>query len=216
MIKKHWKKILIIMLIVIVSASIGAVYADYILNATEVTYNKKGNTIAVNTALDELYAKATTPVKVPTVGDVVNYNANRSDAAGNTYATGTYTYTTNTSDTSANDYTGGTTSSTYSSADEMVWKILDINNYTGAITLMAANETPSSLELGRMAGYAYCENILNNISEVYGHGYGASSAKSITAEDINKITGYNPVGTRYRCSNASLRGGKQFFAVNVH
>ena len=33
---------------------------------------------------------------------------------------------------------------------------------------------------------------LNRISEIYGYGKGAESARSITVEDINKITGYDP------------------------
>ena len=61
MIKKHWKKILItIIVLMLLSTGVGAViaYADYVLNATQVTYDKDGNTIAVNEALDELYTKS--------------------------------------------------------------------------------------------------------------------------------------------------------------
>ena len=58
MIKKNWKKILFIMLIIIISTSIGA-YAAYLLNATE-EKNKKsdGSTISVKEALDDLKSKA--------------------------------------------------------------------------------------------------------------------------------------------------------------
>lgn len=194
------------MAILILGISVG-VYAAYLLDATEVTYNKSGTTITVKAALDELYAKA----RYPKVGDVVNYNANRSDAAGNTYASGTYTYAANTTDTTANDYTGGTTSSTYSSEDSMVWKILDINNETGAIKLLAANGTPASLQLEGRAGWAYCENILNNISEVYGHGYGATGARSVTVEDINNVTGYNPVANGKGMHTQTYTSGSYFF-----
>ena len=43
----------------LLSTGVGAViaYADYVLNATQVTYDKDGNTIAVNEALDDLYTK---------------------------------------------------------------------------------------------------------------------------------------------------------------
>ena len=39
---------------------------------------------------------------------------------------------------------------------------------------------------------------LNKISELYGQGKGATKARSITIEDINKITGYNPEIDNYR------------------
>jgi hypothetical protein len=180
LIKRNWKKIIAIMIIITISMSLG-VYAAFLLDSSEVTYNKNGTTITVKQALDELETKTIRPK----IGDVVNYNAN---------SNGTYTYTTNTTDTTANDYTGGTTYSTFRSDNSMVWKIMDINNETGAIKLMSADGTPSSLQLKGRAGYAYCENILNNISKVYGHGIGATRARSVTVEDINYITGYNLLG----------------------
>ena len=58
MIKKKWKTILIIMIIIIISAC-AVVYADYVLNATEVKYTKADNSeISVKSALDDLYTKA--------------------------------------------------------------------------------------------------------------------------------------------------------------
>ena len=204
LIKKNWKKIIGLVLIIVISTSIGA-YADYLLNATQVSYNKSGTTVTVEAALDDLYDKAIKPKE----GDVVNYNANASDASGTAFET-PYSYSANTSDTSANDYTGGTTAATFSSDNSMTWKILDINNDTGAIKLIAADGTPSSLELKGRAGYAYCENILNNVSEVYGHGYGATGARSVTVEDINKITGYNPVANNNGIHSQSYTSGDYF------
>ena len=207
MIKKNWKKIVIIVLIVIIGTSVGA-YAAYLINATDVSYTKSnGTTVSVKEALDELREMKTK--KDPTVGDLVNYNANAQNASGTAFAT-PYSYSANTSNTSANDYTGSTTAATFSSNDTMTWKILDINNDTGAIKLIAADGTPSSLELKGRAGYAYCENILNNVSEVYGHGYGATGARSVTVEDINKITGYNPVANNNGIHSQSYTSGDYF------
>ena len=42
------------------------------------------------------------------------------------------------------------------------------------------------------AGYINAENELNKISEIYGNGEYATGARSITIEDINKLTGYDP------------------------
>lgn len=56
-----------------------------------------------------------------------------------------------------------------------------------------------------MQGYKNVKQELDNISKLYGQGYGATSARSIRIEDVNKITGYNPnnVGT-YNSSKNSV------------
>ena len=56
--------------------------------------------------------------------------------------------------------------------------------------------TPSSddpyLYLYGSTGYINAEDELNNISKIYGNGDFAEGARSITVEDVNKLTGYNP------------------------
>ena len=77
MIKKNWKKIVIIMIIIIISMSIGAYAADYLLNATQVSQNKNGTTVTVKEALDDLYSK------VPyNQGDLVKL---KGDTSGDTF-----------------------------------------------------------------------------------------------------------------------------------
>ena len=128
------------------------------------------------------------------IGDTVNYNANRSNAAGGTFST-PYSYTTNISDSTKNDYTGErTTAATFKSNDTMTWKVLGADETTGQIQLLAVDGTPNPVQLAGRAGYAYSENVLNNVSAVYGHGYGAASARSVMVEDINKLTGFTPAG----------------------
>ena len=46
-------------------------------------------------------------------------------------------------------------------------------------------------------GYINAESELNNISAIYGKGDYAESARSITVEDINKLTKYNPETEKY-------------------
>ena len=75
MIKKNWKTIVITIIIIIISMSVGA-YAAYLINATEVSYLKSdGNTISVKAALDDLRSKvtdeSTTTYKQ---GQIVSYN----------------------------------------------------------------------------------------------------------------------------------------------
>ena len=80
--KKHWKQILVYVITIVICTSIGA-YGAIILDATEVSYNKAGNTILVNEALDELYAIAnstptstsgTIPSGTYTSGQEIVYN----------------------------------------------------------------------------------------------------------------------------------------------
>lgn len=56
--------------------------------------------------------------------------------------------------------------------------------------------TPSSddpyLYLNGSTGYINAEDELKNISKIYGNGDFAEGARSITVEDVNKLTGYNP------------------------
>ena len=50
----------------------------------------------------------------------------------------------------------------------------------------------SYLKLKGRAGYQNAEEEINRICSLYGKGTNALGARSITVEDINKITGYNP------------------------
>ena len=49
---------------------------------------------------------------------------------------------------------------------------------------------------------------LNKISGIFGHGKGAESATSITVEDINEITGYNPETAKYSQGDWEEYGNK--------
>lgn len=56
------------------------------------------------------------------------------------------------------------------------------------------NQDESYYYINYTNGYTYAIQELNNICSLYGQGKGASSARSINIEDINKITGYEPRG----------------------
>ena len=135
------------------------------------------------------------------VGDYVNYDPTK-DENGNTVSITSYTsYGTS----SANKNDGR--NSGYSEDQEFLvnknssdgWRVLDIEN--GQIRLIASTQcrtTNSSVVgycLDGKEGYQYGISELNAISAIYGQGKGAAGAKSITVEDINKITGYNPMNT---------------------
>ena len=130
------------------------------------------------------------------VGDYVDYDptleANASDL--------TYTSTT--------DKTGADSNqefnvSTYKNAG-YGWRILGVSS--GKLRLIseefigAGDYTDSNRTYYRLKGQkGYINGIeeLNKISAIFGHGKGAEGAKSITVEDINEITGYNPETAKY-------------------
>ena len=203
---KKLKRIILIILVILLIGGISYAASTFLLNATQVSYDKSGTTMQVKEALDDLYEKALKPK----VGDIVNYNANASDAAGTAFGTA-YTYTTSNSGANGtNQNTGDSTKSTFSSADDMVWKILYIDKDAGVIRLMAANGTPQKLTLKGAAGYAYSVNILDAASQVYGNGYGASSARSVRVEDINQVTGFDPVSKGYGLHTQNYTSGSYF------
>ena len=145
--------------------------------------------------------------KTMKVGDYVDYDpilgANASDL--------TYTSTT--------DKTGASSEqefnvSTYKSAG-YGWRILGVSN--GKIRLIseefigAREYTDSSrtyYTLKGQKGYINGIEELNKISAIFGHGKGAEKATSITVEDINAITGYNPTTAKYGEGNSYEYGNK--------
>ena len=145
--------------------------------------------------------------KTMKVGDYVNYDptlgANASDL--------TYTSTA--------DKTGASSEqefnvSTYKSAG-YGWRVLGVKNgkirliseeFIGAGTYTDSNRTKYTLK--GQKGYINGIEELNKISAIFGHGKGAESATSITVEDINEITGYNPETAKYHKGYFSEYGNK--------
>ena len=132
--------------------------------------------------------------KTMKVGDYVDYDptlgANASDL----------TYTSTADKTGANsDQEFNAT--TYKSAG-YGWRVLGVKN--GKIRLISEEfigpGKDKEIYIGNRTYYTlygqkgYINGIeeLNKISGIFGHGKGAEGAKSITVEDINEITGYNP------------------------
>lgn len=69
------------------------------------------------------------------------------------------------------------------------WRVLDVKN--GNIRLISSESIGNYVLRGKI-GYKYGVEELNNIGNIYGHGKGAKSGKSIDDKDLNNITGYNP------------------------
>ena len=130
------------------------------------------------------------------VGDYVDYDptleANASDL--------TYTSTADKTGTNSDQEFNATT---YKSAG-YGWRVLGVKNgkirliseeFIGAGTYTDSNRTKYTLK--GQKGYINGIEELNKISGIFGHGKGAEGATSITVEDINAITGYNPTTAKY-------------------
>ena len=132
------------------------------------------------------------------VGDQVNYDPTLN-------ATGDTTYSSPASATGA-DSAQAFDAATYKNAG-FSWRVLDVKN--GQVRLIADtdvgpgdySENATSYYLYGQAGYINGKNELNTICGIFGHGKGAASATSITVNDINAITGYNPKSPRYNQGN---------------
>ena len=163
---------------------------------TKVTWEQKGDTIT------NIETKQTLKV-----GDYVDYDptleANASDL----------TYTSKTDKTGA-DSDQEFNAETYKNA-EYGWRILGVSK--GKLRLIsgefvgAGNYTNGSrtyYTLKGQKGYINGIEELNKISAIFGHGKGAEKATSITVEDINAITGYNPTTAKYGEGNSYEYGNK--------
>ena len=141
------------------------------------------------------------------VGDYVDYDptleANASDL----------TYTSKTDKTGA-DSDQEFNAETYKNA-EYGWRILGVSKgklrlisgeFVGAGNYTNGSRTYYTLK-GRK-GYINGIEELNKISAIFGHGKGAKKATSITVEDINGITGYNPETAKYGEGNFDEYGNK--------
>ena len=143
--------------------------------------------------------------KKVSVGDLVNYNANVADANGNTFAT-PYTYATDSA------ITGSTTQSSFSSADSMAWKVLYKNEDFGIVELVSADGTPNELTLNDVTGFINAEKILNDISNLYMHGYGGIAGRSVTIDDVEQYSSFDKTTFPNDYSNTGYYGGTRIYA----
>ena len=144
------------------------------------------------------------------VGDYVDYDptleANASDL--------TYTSTADKTGTNSDQEFNATT---YKSAG-YGWRIVGVSN--GKIRLISEEfigpgkdkeiyiGSRTYYNLKGQKGYINGIEELNKISAIFGHGKGAEKAKSITVEDINGITGYNPETAKYNQGDGNEYGNK--------
>lgn len=134
------------------------------------------------------------------IGDYVNYDPTNGGEITTTYTSpqGTYHGNSTTTDTTENMTEGnGYANQTFSvSANTNGWQILDIDKETNEVLLISADNIKTTdnnyFFLRGQTGSEWGIKELNDICEIYGKGKGATGARSITVDDINKIIGYDP------------------------
>ena len=104
------------------------------------------------------------------------------------------------------------------------WRVLGVDESTSEILLISEDfigpDSGGREENGRtfyylqgQAGYVNGLSELEEISKLYGQGNGASGARSITVEDINIITGYDPTG--YGSGQIYAYGNEVTYTKNI-
>ena len=171
------------------------------------------------------------------IGTYINYNAAATDAKGETIVekkipsnvgsptdTGFYKASEKTV-TKGNGYGEQTFSN---KATTNGWRVLGVNEKTGELLIISADPVKTtgdaSFYLRGIAGYNYGEQELDKVCSVFGSGYGATGARSVDVDDINKITGYNPnnvgkydpeqktAGTKYESGSVDEYGNQTTYA----
>ena len=108
------------------------------------------------------------------------------------------------------------------SANTNGWRVLGLDENTNQILLISADTVKTTgneyFYLRGQTGYQYGPDELNDICKMYGKGKGATGARSITIDDINKITKYDPTntgnGTVYGAGEISEYGNEVTYTKN--
>ena len=76
--------------------------------------------------------------------------------------------------------------------EDLGWRILGIGE-NGGLELISDNPTTATVTLAGEIGYLNAEEVLNTTcNKLYGKGQYAESARSLNAEDVNKLANYDP------------------------
>lgn len=86
------------------------------------------------------------------------------------------------------------------------WQVMDVNDVTGIVTLIASKPikpqkfySSDDYIIKGNAGYYNGPEVLNKLCSVFGTGKGATGARSLTVEDVNKVLGFDE--TKYENPN---------------
>ena len=140
-----------------------------------------------------------------TIGTYINYNAAATDADGKNLEEKTIVSETGSPTTTDKYKAKEQTLSKGNGYDQQIfsnkvdtngWRILGVNEKTNEMLIISTDPIKTTdnndFALRGIAGYIYGIEELNKICSLFGKGYGATGARSVNIEDVNKITGYNP------------------------
>lgn len=179
---------------------------------TKVSFDNGENFTKIDNLEDEEVILQSLAMQVQ-VGDYVAYNALAYNVEGNPY---TYTSPEGTGLEHGNGYK----EQTYTTKSDIKWRVLSKDASTGEVVLISEKSlmrdvTGYPFYMKGAISYLYAEEELNRICSIYGHGYGAnidkvftcqtgdtvegldtvtltgSGSRSINADDINNITGFD-------------------------
>ncbi len=132
----------------------------------------------------------------------------------------------------------GASEQTFTANNTIKWRVLSKNETTGEVVLISAEainaDNGVTFTMKGAIGYLYAQQELNEICKIYGYGIGAdtgktfnyeigdvvegierrtiteSGARSIDANDINKITKYDPNTFSYESDGVIYKYGKSY------
>ena len=164
------------------------------------------------------------------IGDYVAYNPKEGVTDESKLS---YTSPVGTGSSHGNGYTDIPEGQTFTVEENTKWRVLSKDETTGEVVLIS--EAPMHEYRVRGAiGYLYAEQEINEICKIYGYGKGAntgktytyetgdtiegltkgtitgSGARSITVEDINKITKYNPTTFKDEYNGTTYKYGDSY------
>ena len=143
------------------------------------------------------------------VGDYVNYNASSNGVK--TFTSADWLAGSRVLKSEGEDFveTELSTNEEFNSSAKAQWRVLSVDRNTGKVELMSTEPTEKVVELSGGNGFINAKTALNNIGAIYGHGKGAVKGKSITLEDIEEYSNYNPYSFVSKYSNTGLYNGKR-------
>ena len=217
---------------------IGTITVSYFaMSNKSIDQNKKVSQIAKqykasDEDMEKEYQKAVNNLKVEDyvkVGDYVDYNPTIASKDGTKVEESKLSYTSPTG--TASEHGNGYSEQTFKATKNTQWRVLSIEN--GTVELISRNgiktfDKDLDFFIKGARGYLYAEQELNEVSKIFGYGYGADTtkggsytvggpldtlvtgkiegtgARSITVEDINKIAGVYEENGQMKYSDGTI------------
>ena len=101
---------------------------------------------------------------------------------------------------------GASLNGTISTEDAGDWVILDFDQTTGEVKIIPREYSETTLQLSGMDGYNNAIQALDEVASIYKNDAYATSSKSLTVDDVNKVEGYDPTEVASGSASATASG----------